>query len=302
MKTRTVIAATVFLLLTAIKFTFPEKADALRGYVLPAITQESDYRASVLALARSLTGENNPIYVMENDHVGENKILTNIENAQSARVSKDFVLSKMVSQNLFGFNSPIPTSPSIPAPSPSITPTQPPIPTPIPTPSPTPVPTPSPTPTKVETFLSEQAAFSAYALPANVSYEMPVLTFESTAPSQSAVTSGFGYRVHPIKGDVRFHYGTDFGAFDGDPIVAFADGTVISAQEFDGYGLAIILEHSDGFTTLYAHCSQLEAKVGDAVAKGQTIAKVGHSGQVTGPHLHFELMQNGKFLNAAFYL
>ena len=155
---------------------------------------------------------------------------------------------------------------------------------------------------KVEEFLREQAAFSDYTLPANVSYEYPDLPFEYTPPVICATTSGFGYRVHPIDGDVKFHYGSDYGVVDGSDISAFADGTVISAQEFDGYGLTVILDHGNDYTTLYAHCSQILVKQGDKVKRGDKIALSGHSGRVTGPHMHFELMKNDIYLNPEFYV
>jgi len=116
------------------------------------------------------------------------------------------------------------------------------------------------------------------------------------------VTSGFGYRDHPLDGVVKFHYGTDLGAYDGDAITAFADGKVLSVQELNGYGLTVLLEHTGGFSTLYAHCSQILVKQGDSVKCGDRIALVGHTGVVTGPHLHFEIIYNGKYLNPEFYL
>ena len=155
---------------------------------------------------------------------------------------------------------------------------------------------------KVAAFLREQAAFSDYTLPANVSYDNPILPFEYISPVINSVTSGFGYRVHPIDGVVKFHYGSDFGVVDGSDISAFADGTVVSVQEFDGYGLTVILDHGNNFTTLYAHCSQILVKQGDKVKRGDKIALTGHSGRVTGPHMHFELMKNGTYLNPEFYV
>ena len=115
-------------------------------------------------------------------------------------------------------------------------------------------------------------------------------------------SSGFGYRVHPIHGDVRFHYGTDFAANAGTDVLCFADGKVIEAGYDSGYGNYIKIEHNDEFSTLYAHCSLLLVAVGDEVAKGEKIAYVGETGLATGPHLHFELMRNGKYINPEYYL
>ena len=155
---------------------------------------------------------------------------------------------------------------------------------------------------KLDAFLEAQSVFSDYAVPANVSYEVPELPFECFSPCACEVTSGFGYRMHPLDGTVKFHYGTDLGACDGTDVTAFADGTVISVQELDGYGKNVIIEHAGGFSTLYAHCSKILVNRGDKVKAGDKIALSGHSGKVTGPHLHFELIFNGKYLNPEFYL
>lgn len=151
-------------------------------------------------------------------------------------------------------------------------------------------------------FLEAQAAFEGHPLPESVCTEAVTLDLDSQPPVSASVTSVFGYRVHPIHGDVRFHYGTDFAVYSGDPISAFASGTVIAAQEFSGYGQTVIIDHGNGVTTLYAHCSRLDVAFGETVEKGQTIALVGSTGNVTGPHLHFELQKDGEYLNPEFYL
>ena len=155
---------------------------------------------------------------------------------------------------------------------------------------------------KAEEFMERQAVFGGYAIPASVDCSVPALPFDYSAPVSAETTSLFGYRVHPIYGDVRFHYGTDFNVADGDEIHAFADGTVETAGTISGYGLTLILNHGDGYETLYGHCSELLVSVGDRVAAGQLVAYSGHSGQVTGPHLHFELQKDGMYLNPEFYL
>ena len=154
---------------------------------------------------------------------------------------------------------------------------------------------------KVEAFLASQEAYSEYAVPENVSYEMPELPFEYISPIAEASYSGFGYRVHPILNDVRYHYGTDIAANTGESVYAFADGTVRAIGEDGGYGKYIIIDHADGYSTLYAHCSSLCVSSGN-VSKGDVIALVGSSGAATGPHLHFELEHDGTYLNPEFYL
>ena len=106
------------------------------------------------------------------------------------------------------------------------------------------------------------------------------------------ITSGFGWRVHPIRGDRRFHSGTDLGAPMGTPVLAAADGKVALSDWLNGYGLAIILSHNDNTReTLYGHLSQVFVKPGQWVEKGTVIGRVGSTGLSTGPHLHFELRQ-----------
>ena len=127
------------------------------------------------------------------------------------------------------------------------------------------------------------------------------LEFEHATPTSGTLTSSFGSRLSPITGQPGFHYGLDLAADEGTPITAFADGTVRETGE-SGYGLYVIVDHADGFATLYAHCSSISAKVGDKVTCGEQIAKVGQTGNATGPHLHLELWHNGAALDTADYL
>lgn len=112
-------------------------------------------------------------------------------------------------------------------------------------------------------------------------------------PVQGTVTSGYGWRVHPITGEMEFHPGVDIGASLGTPIHAAMAGTVHLAGSYGGYGLCVILDHGDGLQTLYGHCSQLLVSRGQYVEGGQVIALVGSTGVSTGPHVHFEVRQNG---------
>lgn len=174
--------------------------------------------------------------------------------------------------------------------------------TPAPTPEPTPTAEPQPTENPaVAAFLESQASYAEYAVPANVSYECPALPFEYVNPVSGIKSSGFGYRMHPIENTVKYHYGTDFAANTGTAITAFADGVIVAAGDSDSYGKYIIIDHGDGYSTLYAHCSELCMGCGN-VSKGDVIAKVGSTGAATGPHLHFELMCNDTYLNPEFYL
>lgn len=113
-------------------------------------------------------------------------------------------------------------------------------------------------------------------------------------PAEGPMTSPFGWRVHPISGDRRFHNGLDFGAEYGSLIKAADNGVVIAAEWTGGYGNAVIIDHGNGLTTLYGHTSQMYVTPGQAVRKGQPIAAVGSTGFSTGPHLHFEVRRQGE--------
>ena len=121
-------------------------------------------------------------------------------------------------------------------------------------------------------------------------------------PSTSYITSKFGYRIHPIYGYRKFHTGIDIGAGSGSRIVAANSGTVILSGWNGGYGKCIVVDHGGGITTLYAHCSSLLVGRGAQVSRGQTIAKVGSTGNSTGPHLHFEVRVNGVYKNPLNYV
>ena len=334
MKGRIAISALIFIVLCSAKIFFPENAAKVRSVVLPAINRETSVREDCIAIGKAISGEEDAVNVWER-LTGQEKVLedspapaTPSPTQAKAAATGEFSLPEMVTLNLKGYEElpglPVvesPTPESLATPSPS-----------SPPPSSTEAPSPQPSaPTaevavsaeltiapdiapvessapaskqslKIDEFLKEQAAFSDYTMPANVSYEAPVIPFEYSDPCSCAVTSGFGYREHPLDGGVKFHYGTDLGAIDGTDVLAFADGKVLSVQELDGYGNTVLIDHGDGFTTLYAHLSQTLVKQGAAVKRGDKIALSGHTGKVTGPHLHFEIIFNGKYLNPEFYL
>lgn len=117
------------------------------------------------------------------------------------------------------------------------------------------------------------------------------------APVAGRITSGFGYRVHPILRYGRFHSGIDFGAPYGSPIVAAADGQVLGAGYTGGYGRQVRIAHSSGVMTTYSHMSSIAAQPGLPVRQGQVIGYVGSSGLSTGPHVHFEVRIGGRPVN-----
>ena len=113
-------------------------------------------------------------------------------------------------------------------------------------------------------------------------------------PAAGTLASTFGRQEHPRFRTVTFNRGIEITAPHGRDIVAVAEGTVIYADWFKGYGRLVILDHGGGYFTLYAHASDIVVKVGDTVSGGQIVAKVGDSGSLEGPQLYFELRHKGK--------
>ena len=117
-------------------------------------------------------------------------------------------------------------------------------------------------------------------------------------PSDGPMTSRYGYRTHPIYGDRRLHAGIDIGSGSGAPVVAAAAGTVILSYFSESYGNLIVIDHGvlggRQVTSAYAHQSQRVAQEGDAVSAGELIGRVGSTGNSTGPHLHFEVREDGE--------
>ncbi len=120
-------------------------------------------------------------------------------------------------------------------------------------------------------------------------------------PVYGKITSGFGWRLHPIYGKSMFHSGIDISAPTGTPVFASRAGTVKFAGWRTGYGNLVILSHG-AYETYYAHLSKISVFVGLQVSKGDLIGRVGETGTATGPHLHFEVRIGGKEDNPVAYL
>ncbi|MBN3894535.1 MAG: M23 family metallopeptidase [Nostoc sp. NOS(2021)] len=120
-----------------------------------------------------------------------------------------------------------------------------------------------------------------------VAYSGTGLMYPLSIPAP--ITSLFGWRIHPITGDRRFHAGTDLGAPTGTPVLAAAAGQVETANWVGGYGLTVILNHKSAEQTLYGHMSEILVQPGQWVQPGTVIGLVGSTGNSTGPHLHFEV-------------
>lgn len=117
-----------------------------------------------------------------------------------------------------------------------------------------------------------------------------------------AIASGFGLRVHPVYKVIRMHFGIDFAAPIGTPIYATADGEINSIEEkFDTYGKMIVVDHGYGYTTRYAHLQEFSVKIGQKIKRGEQIGYVGSTGLSTAPHLHYEILINGKQIDPVHY-
>lgn len=295
-RTKIMIASTIFLAVTCIKFALPTTADMLRKELHTVMDQDTDIRAAMTTIGEKLADEETlvaALALLRPEQAAEPEPeAESVEKPllRSETVYRPVSLAQMRAQRTDGLGkAPEPTQAEEnleaeePTPEPQITPQ-------------------APVSPAVEQFLEAQSAYSDYAVPVGVSYAMPGLNIGYASPVSGMTSSGFGYRVHPITGEVKFHYGTDFAAWTGTEIRSFADGVVSVAAEDSGYGNYLIIAHNDGCETLYAHCSKLLVAAGETVSAGQLIAKVGETGQVTGPHLHFELKKDGQYLNPEYYV
>ena len=122
-------------------------------------------------------------------------------------------------------------------------------------------------------------------------------SFTWPCPSCTYITSRVGYRWHPVSGQWKYHSGLDIGAAYGASIVAADGGTVTIAGVNGGYGNCVMIDHGNGYYTLYGHMSSIAVSLGQTVSKGSTIGYVGSTGVSTGPHLHFEVRQGTTILD-----
>lgn len=116
------------------------------------------------------------------------------------------------------------------------------------------------------------------------------------------ISSDFGRRTDPFTGRLAQHLGIDFAGRAGAAVLAVATGIVTDAGDRTGYGKLVEINHGNGYITRYGHNRDVLVKVGDKINKGQRIARVGSSGRSTGPHVHFEVLFNGKPVNPALYI
>ncbi len=141
---------------------------------------------------------------------------------------------------------------------------------------------------------SENEVFKLYS----VHDEDDLTCFNFKKPLKGEVSSRYGIRKNPfLKGKSDFHRGVDISANDGTPVVAIADGVVKLATKSARSGNYILIKHADDYESLYAHCSKLLVPNGKSVKKGDKIALSGHTGKVTGAHLHLGIKKNGNWID-----
>lgn len=116
------------------------------------------------------------------------------------------------------------------------------------------------------------------------------------------MSSKYGKRVDPFSGKMGWHAGVDFAGKDGSEVVAVASGVVTHAGKRYGYGLMVEITHGDGYVTRYGHHKAVLVNTGDIVKKGQVIGEMGSSGRSTGPHVHFEVLKNGRHVDPTRYV
>ena len=122
-------------------------------------------------------------------------------------------------------------------------------------------------------------------------------------PTESKIiSSGYGYKIHPIFKKKVFHYGIDIAEKNGKPIFSVASGKIVKAQWNGGYGNYIEIDHGNGLISFYGHLNSYNVKAGDYVTQGQVIGKVGSTGYSTGNHLHFGVISNKSNVDPLKYL
>lgn len=150
----------------------------------------------------------------------------------------------------------------------------------------------------VKTKKAEYNQFKDVAVAVRFRYD----SLPSIWPCIGAVQSQYGWRLHPFTGGMELHKGIDIPGWLGQPIRAAADGMVVYADWAKGYGNALIVDHKNGYSTLYGHCSHLLVSKWEHVQKGQVIGTVGDTGLATGPHLHYEVQFKQSPVNPTNYL
>ena len=150
-------------------------------------------------------------------------------------------------------------------------------------------------------FLQEDVD-SLYQLNEYLINTMDSLPLGSPITDTIKISSNYGGRKNPFGTGWRFHTGLDIHAWIYDTIYATGDGIVKNAYWMGGYGRCVVISHSGGYESMYAHLYRMFVKKGDTIQKGQAIGRAGNSGAVTGPHLHYEIRRNNKSTDPIEYI
>jgi hypothetical protein len=147
-------------------------------------------------------------------------------------------------------------------------------------------------------------AYVSHSIPDEIDSDKGKTDWDMIIPTSGRISSKFGYRVDPVtKKRNTFHSGLDIAAPEGTPVYAAEKGKVVDAgYKNNGYGNLIIIQHSADLATYYGHLSKIDVSKGKDVKKGDLIGKIGSTGKVTGPHLHFEIRKGGQALNPEDYI
>lgn len=286
-----VICLVLFFAVFVGKGIFPNSMNEVRGRILTVIQQDTDFQAAFSALGRAvsegepvtealgvlwggLLGEGTDKEVgAQPDYDGWGTLLCSFQQVQDGPEGLWTDVIKLVSGTLETVGqSAVPEPESTPASEPAV----------------------------------EYMEYDGPTLPDNTTMDKYNLASigvdETVTPVLGWVSSGFGWREHPVDGEEKFHNGVDLAVNSGTDVLAFAQGTVDYIGDSPEYGLYLQLSHAGGLKTFYCHCSELCVQQGQSVAAGEKVAESGATGNVTGPHLHFEMKLNGVRLNPLYYI
>lgn len=285
---RLVICGAVFVLLVAVKLLFPQTVSRLARSAGQLIGRDADFQAAFAAVGRAVSGE---AAVSDSLQEAYTAVFAPAEEAVPAPTAAEVCIAPGTVLLKY-LEEPLPLPAATAATEAATEAAE--------------VETAVQVEAEAETEEEEETAALSYvytmpALPDNASLEQRNLGFPHVTPVVGTFSSGFGWREHPIQGGNKFHYGLDLAADTGTDILAFADGEVCATGESSALGQYILLQHRDGYRTLYAHCSRVTVQRG-TVAAGEKIAEVGDSGMATGPHLHFALQDGELYLNPIYYV
>lgn len=289
----------LFLVVFIGKGIFPEKLVSVREAITQGLVADTDFRAAFASLGRSISNGEPVLDTLGNLCVevfgGTRmtaaapivKLLPTYE-AERTFLSRP-VSAKSVLEHRFGIKEETPQPQPV---------------------QPTEVVTPPEPAAPVEAVPPAEPAvihvdYTGPAMPENSTMDKYTLGLEMTVCPVSNwwESSAFGWREHPVDGGEKFHHGLDMAVNDGTDVKAFADGTVdFIGDSPDIYGLYIQISHANGVKTFYAHNSELLVQKGQTIKAGDVIAKSGDTGNVTGPHLHFEIKKDGILLNPLYYV